>query len=537
MCPGPARPACRSAAGSPPPARRPAPPARPPPVRHPTTQPHGNPSRKRYGKPSGPRPPCLSADGRKSGPRRSDISRACTADRPPASRRCRRARGRSRARSVTRTPPASARISLTPFHSGSSGSSARIPSSIFSSSPGLRARAGRDERLVADLELLEVAEQAALGRVGLLARVRPALVEDRPQVAALPAAGPERLRAARVERAAQRRRRRVGHLAARQVARERLVGVGLRDRADQRLRVRVLGLVEDLLDGPDLDDPAEVHDRHAVAEELRAGQVVRDVDVRQPEPVLEVDHEVEDLRPHAHVEHRDGLVGDHQVGAEDDRPRDRGALLLAAGEVARAAGARTARPAPGRPARASRGPWPASRRRPWSACGSAAGARARSRASCPGSARRAGPGRPSAGAGAWAAAGARAARRAPRRAASRCRRSGARARAARGRASSCPSPTRRPGRAPRPRCRSKETPSTAFTEPPPRPVRRERNVPCRAKWTSRSRTSIRVLVLVSVALMLPPRRPAPRARAARPSRPGCPPSRAASTPSGAPGRR
>jgi hypothetical protein len=39
--------------------------------------------------------------------------------------------------------------------------------------------------------------------------------------------------------------------------------------------------------------------------------------------------------PHAHVEHRDGLVGDEQHRVEDDRARDHDPLLLAAGEVGR----------------------------------------------------------------------------------------------------------------------------------------------------------------------------------------------------------
>ena len=60
-----------------------------------------------------------------------------------------------------------------------------------------------------------------------------------------------------------------------------------------------------------------------------------DVDVGQAELVLELEHQLEDLRPHAHVEHRDRLVGDEHVGAEDDRPGEHGALLLPAGEVGR----------------------------------------------------------------------------------------------------------------------------------------------------------------------------------------------------------
>ena len=62
-------------------------------------------------------------------------------------------------------------------------------------------------------------------------------------------------------------------------------------------------------------------------------QVVGDVDVRQPELLLEVEHQLEDLGPDAHVEHGDRLVGDEHLRVQDDRPRDDGALLLTAGQV------------------------------------------------------------------------------------------------------------------------------------------------------------------------------------------------------------
>ena len=86
---------------------------------------------------------------------------------------------------------------------------------------------------------------------------------------------------------------------------------------------------EDVLCSPELDDPAQVHDRDAIAEEARRRQVVGDVEVGEVELVLEADHQLEDLGPDAHVEHRDGLVGDEQVGVEHDRARQHRPLLLA----------------------------------------------------------------------------------------------------------------------------------------------------------------------------------------------------------------
>src|SRR5262245_56948965 len=60
---------------------------------------------------------------------------------------------------------------------------------------GVLARAGREVGVVRELELLELADQRALGAVDLLALLEPALLERRAQVAALPAARPEGLRA------------------------------------------------------------------------------------------------------------------------------------------------------------------------------------------------------------------------------------------------------------------------------------------------------------------------------------------------------
>ena len=132
------------------------------------------------------------------------------------------------------------------------------------------------------VEIVEVADHGPLVVVRL-DLARPVLLQEDAEVARLPAALGDRLGAPRVERAAQRRLGRVGDLAARQVARHLLVGVGLGDRLEERLGVGVPRVGEDLVGGPDLHDPAEVHDRDAVAEVLRGRQVVGDVDVGEAE--------------------------------------------------------------------------------------------------------------------------------------------------------------------------------------------------------------------------------------------------------------
>jgi hypothetical protein len=62
---------------------------------------------------------------------------------------------------------------------------------------------------------------------------------------------------------------------------------------------------------------------------------VRDVEVREAELMLQVQHELENLRPHAHVEHRHRLVGHEKDRVEDDRARYHGPLLLPARQVRR----------------------------------------------------------------------------------------------------------------------------------------------------------------------------------------------------------
>jgi len=58
-------------------------------------------------------------------------------------------------------------------------------------------------------------------------------------------------------------------------------------------------------------------------------EVVGDVKIGEAEIALQVTHQLEHLRPHAHVQHRDGLVGDDELRPEDDRPARNRALLLA----------------------------------------------------------------------------------------------------------------------------------------------------------------------------------------------------------------
>ena len=86
-----------------------------------------------------------------------------------------------------------------------------------------------------------------------------------------------------MEHAAERRPCSIGYLAAREIARHAPERIGLRDRAQERLRVRMLGIGVDRLRRADLDHAPQVKDRNPVTEELRGREVVRDVQVGEIE--------------------------------------------------------------------------------------------------------------------------------------------------------------------------------------------------------------------------------------------------------------
>ncbi len=263
----------------------------------------------------------------------------------------------------------------------------------------------------------------------------------------------DRLRvvAARVEVAAGRRVGRVGDVALQHDAVGAQPRIGLGHRRQQRLGVRVPGRREQLLGGRHLHDPADVHHRDAVADVLDHRQVVRDEEVGEPQLVLQLEQQVEDLRLHRDVERRHRLVGDDQPRIERQRAGDADALPLAAGERVRVAAHVLGPQADQLAAARRRGRCAPARCR----CRGPAAARRRCRAaSCAGSATRTDPGRSSASAAAAAAARPSAAWR--RRRPGLPRAAAARPRSGRSRAgcsatsSSCRSRSRRPATASRP---------------------------------------------------------------------------------------
>ena len=231
-----------------------------------------------------------------------------------------------------------------------------------------------------------------------------------------------------------------------------------RDRREERLGVGVDRVLVERGPPARLDDQAEVHDGDPVRDVADDAEIVGDEDVREPELVLEVVEEVDDLRLDRHVERGDGLVCDDQLRVESERARDADALALPARELVRIAvdvvPARGRRP----PAAAARvrESRPSSRRG-----GSATGRRRSARRACGDSATRTGPGRSSASRAGTASAPCVSSpvMSTPSKITFPLVGSGG-ARAA-GRAWTCRTPTRRRSRGSRRRSTSSETPSTA----------------------------------------------------------------------------
>ena len=152
---------------------------------------------------------------------------------------------------------------------------------------------------------------------------------------------------------------------------------------------RCCGSLEHRLARADLDDLAEIHHRHAVADPLHHRHVVRDEQIRHAQPRLQLHQQVHHLRADRHVQRRHRFVGDDQPWLGGQRTRD-AARAAAARRTARADSAAHV-PAAARPAAAARAPAPPPPRpRAADACGSVR--RWRSRWSAADRARRADPG-------------------------------------------------------------------------------------------------------------------------------------------------
>jgi hypothetical protein len=140
-----------------------------------------------------------------------------------------------------------------------------------------------------------------------------------------------------VEAASVRHVHRAWRLTAQHHAGRRCVRVRYRNGREQGVRVVMQRVAEQILDRRDFDDGAEIHHRHAVGDETHRGQIVRDVEVGQPQRRAQLNQQVEDLRPHRDIERRDRLVQHQEARLHRQRARDADALALTAAEFVRIA--------------------------------------------------------------------------------------------------------------------------------------------------------------------------------------------------------
>ena len=89
--------------------------------------------------------------------------------------------------------------------------------------------------------------------------------------------------------------------------------VGVGDRREQRLGVRVLRRLEELVTWSLLYDASEVHHADLIAEVTHDGEVMGDEEVGQVEALLELSQEVYDLGLDGDVERAHRLIEEEEL--------------------------------------------------------------------------------------------------------------------------------------------------------------------------------------------------------------------------------
>src|SRR5215210_143616 len=105
----------------------------------------------------------------------------------------------------------------------------------------------------------------------------------------------------------------------------------------ERLRIRVQRVRDHGLRGTQLDQLTAEHHRDAVAEVAGQGEVVGDEQVTGAVRVPVSLENLQDPEAQGEIQHRGGLVGEHQHGIQHHRPGDSDPLPLPSGELMRIA--------------------------------------------------------------------------------------------------------------------------------------------------------------------------------------------------------
>ena len=92
-------------------------------------------------------------------------------------------------------------------------------------------------------------------------------------------------------------------------------GVRIGRRRDERARVRMGRRVENRVGPSHFDDAPAVHDRHPRAEVPHQAEIVRDQEQRQPEALLQVHEQIDDLGLDGDIQRGHRLVGHRKAGS------------------------------------------------------------------------------------------------------------------------------------------------------------------------------------------------------------------------------
>ena len=110
-------------------------------------------------------------------------------------------------------------------------------------------------------------------------------------------------------------------------------GPGFGDCGQQRYRVGVTGIREQLIGGALFDNMPQVHHCYAVRDLTHNREIMRDEQVRQASVLLEVREEVQHLGLHGNVERGYRLVAHNKSRLDRERSGDADTLTLSAGEL------------------------------------------------------------------------------------------------------------------------------------------------------------------------------------------------------------
>ena len=116
-----------------------------------------------------------------------------------------------------------------------------------------------------------------------------------------------------------------------------LIAVDVEHAVQKRLSVRMLARLLQRFTFQQLHHPAEIHDGDALRDTADEGQIVTDENAADVLLLRQPDKQLRDLVLDRDVQRAGRLVAKQKVRMDRDRPRDRDALKLAAGELMRVA--------------------------------------------------------------------------------------------------------------------------------------------------------------------------------------------------------